>query len=116
MKIRLLRLLFLLLGLAALGGFGLTFQDFLENKAAYLRPFDIAGFEKTLHADGGVKEVGHLGDWSRDYRLIHQLNLTGEIRVDPVAAAQQAPPNRPKYRAPRQHSLMRRRSSSIALL
>ena len=84
-----------MVGLAALGGFGLTFADFLKYKDVYLARFDLAKFEKGLRSEAPLRDRGHLGDWQRDYSPIHTLNVTGEVKVDTTSSDYQAPPPPP---------------------
>ncbi len=92
---RLLRLVFILVGLAALGGFGVTFADFLKNKDVYLARFDLAGFEKGLRSETPVRARGHLGDWQQDYSLLHKLNVTGEVKSEIADSGTNKPPPPP---------------------
>ena len=92
-------MLFVMVGLAALGGFGMTFADFLKYKDVYLARFDLAKFEKGLRSEAPLRDRGHLGDWQRDYSPIHTLNVTGEVKVDTTSSDYQAPPPPPLVRA-----------------
>ena len=94
MSYRLLRFLLVIVGLAALGGFGYTFYDFLKKgQTVYMKGTNLqameAGFEGRPSTD-----LRHLKEYSA-YEPLHKLNYTGELPPPPPGERAEAPPPPP---------------------
>jgi hypothetical protein len=76
---RLLRFLFATIGLGAGISAGLQVADFARNVDQYLVSFDMRAFEKKISSTMEPADLGgHLKPWN-GYRLLHQMNVTGEL-------------------------------------
>jgi hypothetical protein len=85
-----LRLLLVLVGVAALGAFGWRVYDYWQRKGEILRPVDIGKLQEK--AGGGPRvDPGHLLPFP-EYAVIEKLNVTGKDPPRPVVAEPPKPP------------------------
>ncbi|RMH02038.1 MAG: PDZ domain-containing protein [Planctomycetota bacterium] len=94
MSFRLLRTLIVLVGLAALGGFGWRFYDFVQHRAELLGRFDLAGFRASIPVDSAEGQRIHLKPFE-EYRLLAALNVTGILPVETGPGNEPPPPPPP---------------------
>lgn len=99
MSYKLFRLLLSVIGIGALGGFGWTFYDFIQNKAEYntpLRSEDVRKWRDDIPpAPTSFKH--HLPEWDAEFGNVHQLNVTG-ILPEVVDTGTEGPPPPPPPR------------------
>ncbi|MBT3340508.1 MAG: PDZ domain-containing protein [Planctomycetes bacterium] len=92
---KLLRAIFVLVGLGALAGAGFTIYDFwLHKDTEYLAAFDVRKYERSFDVPEHEDE-GHLRAYSA-YDVLHKLEVAGkkEVILDDNAATEAAPPPR----------------------
>lgn len=100
MSYKLLRLLLGLVGVAALGGFGWTFYDFIQNKGSYNNPLtqsDLTRWQKDIPpAPTSFKH--HLPDWTGAFDSVHKLNVYGKLpEVVDTGGNEPPPPPPPRF-------------------
>ncbi|MCH2101816.1 MAG: PDZ domain-containing protein [Planctomycetes bacterium] len=97
MSYKLFRLLLSVIGIGALGGFGWTFYDFIQNKADYntpLRSEDVRKWRDEIPpAPTSFKH--HLPEWDSDFKRVHELNVTGYVAPEVVNGGEEPPPPPP---------------------
>ena len=97
MSYKLFRLLFSVIGIGALGGFGWTFYDFIQNKAEYntpLRSEDVRKWRDEIPpAPTSFKH--HLPEWDSGFSQVHDLNVTGYIPPEVIDDGDGPPPPPP---------------------
>lgn len=101
MSYKLVRLVLSVIGLAALGGFGWTFYDFIQNKAEYNQPVtqaDMNRWSREIPPPPTRFKV-HVPEWSPGFNVVHELNVTGELPPDPVEGGgdTEPPPPPPRF-------------------
>ncbi|KAA3608194.1 MAG: hypothetical protein DWQ01_14070 [Planctomycetota bacterium] len=75
MSYRLLRLVFILVGLACVGSFGKAFYDYFQNQEQLRQGFNIAKWKEGFKPPKVGDVQGHLGSKS-DYDILHSLDIT----------------------------------------
>jgi len=84
------------IGLAALGGFGWVFYDFITHKAEYNTPLTQAELKKLTQdiPPKPNRTRTHLDDWKPNFDVTHMLNVTGYVKpeVTESETTTQAPP------------------------
>lgn len=86
--------MFVIIGVAALAGFGLAFSDYFKKKDQILGGFDYRAWAKTFERTEINQVEGHLGSYD-DYEILHELNITGKI-VEVATTNRPVEPPKPK--------------------
>ncbi len=94
MSYRLLRFVIVVIGLAALGGFGWRFYDFLQNRAQLLGPFPLQPFLDSIEVESGGGKRVHLKPFEQ-YAQLRTLNVTGLVPADVGNGVDPPPPPPP---------------------
>lgn len=97
MSYRLIRLFFTLAGVLALAGFGLSFSDFVQNRATYLQPFDPRRLQSSIKEYSSNTLFGHLKAHDPHFQVLHLKEASGWVKpLETLSGAVAPPPPKPK--------------------
>ncbi|MFQ5750341.1 MAG: PDZ domain-containing protein [Planctomycetota bacterium] len=90
MTYKLIRLVFVLIGVAALGGFGYSFYDFVRHSDQYTTHLDVVKLESGFQTTGSITADGILKNYADYKKVCAELNVTGKIVVAETEGGAQA--------------------------
>ena len=97
MSYRLIRLFLSLAGVSALAGFGLSFSDFVQNRATYLQPFDPRRLQSSIKEYSSNTLFGHLKAHDPHFQVLHLKEASGWVKpLDSLPGTVAPPPPKPK--------------------
>jgi len=86
---KLIRLVFVLIGVAALGGFGYSFYDFVQHSDQYTTHLDVVKLESGFQTTSSITADGTLKGYADYKKVCAELNVTGKIVVAESKAGSQ---------------------------
>ncbi len=90
MTYKLIRFVFVLVGVAALGGFGYSFYDFVRHSDQYTSHLDVVKLESGFQTTSSITADGTLKDYADYKKVCAELNVTGKIVVAETEAGAKA--------------------------
>lgn len=94
MPYKLIRLIFTLVALGGLAGFGYTLYDFIQKKdSEYMQPVDLEGIRDGFAPPVENEKESHLPDWyDGHFKVVYELNVTGKLPVVEKGPEGEKPP------------------------